>query len=235
MGKKKLSNDEFIQRARNIHGNKYTYNEQYYSMGTSLNIVCPTHGTFKQVPSEHIKGYGCFKCATKRRTKTLAQFKIEANLVHNNIYRYGKYENCHTKMSIKCSNHGWFKQTPNKHLRGHGCPSCARKMFSNIAIDWLNSISLNIQHAKNGGEYWLPEIRTHVDGFCANTNTVYEFHGDKFHGNPKVYKKIEYCHPFNPDITAQELYDQTIIRENKIKDAGYNLIVKWEHDYLAGD
>ena len=60
--------------------------------------------------------------------------------------------------------------------------------YSKMSIMWLNYMSkaknLNIQHALNGGEEKLTiDDKTYkVDGFCKETNTVYEFHGCFWHG-----------------------------------------------------
>jgi hypothetical protein len=32
-------------------------------------------------------------------------------------------------------------------------------------------------------------------------------------------------------LTYKELYEKTLIRENKIRDLGYNLITIWEYDW----
>ena len=70
--------------------------------------------------------------------------------------------------------------------------------------------------------------RFHADGYCKETNTIYEFHGDLWHGNPKLYDKnnISYF-----GIKYGELYEKTLEREQLIKDLGYNLVVMWEYDW----
>ncbi|MGI0076026.1 MAG: DUF7487 domain-containing protein [Nitrosopumilaceae archaeon] len=105
--------------------------------------------------------------------------------------------------------------------------------FSNKSILWLETImkeqDIFIQHAQNIGEYRIPGTRLHVDGYCRETNTIYEFYGDFFHGNPEIY-----CSNFYNERmykTAGELYQKTIKRENKIKKSGYNFIVIWEKDF----
>ncbi|MGI0076624.1 MAG: DUF7487 domain-containing protein [Nitrosopumilaceae archaeon] len=107
--------------------------------------------------------------------------------------------------------------------------------FSYKCIQWLESImqeeNIFIQHAQNIGEYRILNTRYSVDGYCKETNTIYEFHGDMFHGNPKIFKSHELCNPFS-DLTAGELYQKTIQRENKIKELGYNLDVMWENDFM---
>ncbi|MGI0076333.1 MAG: DUF7487 domain-containing protein [Nitrosopumilaceae archaeon] len=107
-------------------------------------------------------------------------------------------------------------------------------VFSNKSILWLESIikeqNILIRHAQNGGEYKIPNTRYSADGYCKETNTIYEFHGDIWHGNPEIYESHEICNPFS-DLTAGELYQKTLERENKIRELGYNLIVMWENDF----
>ncbi len=107
--------------------------------------------------------------------------------------------------------------------------------YSIVCINWLESIQeqegINIQHALNGGEYQIPGTKFKADGYCAETNTIYEFHGDRFHGNPKVFHADDKCHPYDNVITAGALYYHTIQREQEIVTAGYNLITMWEYDY----
>lgn len=88
---------------------------------------------------------------------------------------------------------------------------------------------LYIQHAENGGEYRIPGTRYFVDGFCEETNTIYEFYGDVYHGNP-LFNPNAKCHPYNKGITAKTLFQRTMEREQKIRELGYNIIVKWEND-----
>lgn len=118
------------------------------------------------------------------------------------------------------------------YFRKHAVAIRYTRGYSDMCIDWLNSFGLDIQHAKNIGEYTIPGTRIRVDGFYADTNTVYEFHGDCFHGNPTVFKPNDLCHPWS-NLTAGELYRKTVQRENKIRELGYNLIIIWEHDWIA--
>jgi hypothetical protein len=87
-----------------------------------------------------------------------------------------------------------------------------------------------IQHALNGGEFNIPSTRYKADGYCKETNTIYEFHGDCWHGNPDVFESHEICNPFS-ELTAGELYHNTLIREKDIIDLGYNLEVLWESNF----
>lgn len=59
----KLTQDEFIKRARDVHGDKYSYDKVVYTGALKKVIItCPVHGDFTIRPSEHLKGRGCNKC-----------------------------------------------------------------------------------------------------------------------------------------------------------------------------
>jgi len=48
---RKLTIDGFILRAKKVHGDKYDYSETNYVNGrTKVNILCPLHGVFQQLP-----------------------------------------------------------------------------------------------------------------------------------------------------------------------------------------
>ena len=55
--------EEFIRRARLVHGDKYDYSKVVYvNSTTDVCIICPIHGEFWQRPAEHLRGKGCVKC-----------------------------------------------------------------------------------------------------------------------------------------------------------------------------
>jgi len=238
---KRLTTEEFINKSKEVHGDKYDYSRvNYINNRTKVEIICPIHDSFWQIPASHNDlGNGCPECGlikrSDSRTLTTPEFIEKAKEIHNDNYDYSRvnYINNITKVEIICLTHNSFFQKPSNHLVGQGCNICSRgSNYSKIAIKWLNSMDGNIQHAENGGEYKIPTTNFPVDGYCKETNTVYEFHGDKFHGNPKLYSPDDTPHPFNKNITAKELYDKTIEKENIIKKLGYNLVVMWENEYL---
>lgn len=56
--------EDWIKEAKKIHGDKYRYNlVQYVDSETRVDIVCPKHGVFRQVPYYHLQGQGCPYCA----------------------------------------------------------------------------------------------------------------------------------------------------------------------------
>ena len=84
-----------------------------------------------------------------------------------------------------------------------------------------------IQHVGNQGEYKIPGTDFHVDGYCRNTHTVYEFQGCFTHGCPTCYPHRYEKHPRNYDLTMQDLYDVTQNKVQTITDLGYKVIQIW--------
>ncbi|MBR6517584.1 MAG: hypothetical protein IKT40_12205 [Bacilli bacterium] len=121
-----LTTEEFIDRARKVHGDKYDYSKvNYINNSTKITIICPIHGEFEQLPSNHLSKNGCPRCVDKSK-KSTENFIKKANKIHGNYYDYSKVEyiNNFSKVCIICPIHGEFWQTPNNHLNNRGCPLC---------------------------------------------------------------------------------------------------------------
>lgn len=127
---RKLTTEEFIRRARVVHGDKYMYDEVVYvDMFTHVKIRCPIHGIFEQSPTNHLKGNGCPSCSNKKKHNT-EEFIQLATMKHGDAFDYSEsvYINATTKVLIRCKRCGEvFKQSPANHLHGRGCPYCCRK------------------------------------------------------------------------------------------------------------
>jgi len=134
----RLITKEFIEKAKAVHGDKYGYGKiEYKGSKIKIKIICFEHGVFEQTPNKHLKGQGCPKCGGRQKLN-IQGFIEKAINKHGYKYDYLKveYSNNYTKVKIICSKHGVFEQTPNKHLSGQGCPSCAieitcKKLSSN--------------------------------------------------------------------------------------------------------
>jgi len=95
-------------------------------------------------------------------------------------------------------------QSPDAHInQKQGCPKCSNTGYSKISIHFLNDLArewkVEIQHAENKGEYRIEDhdfkCSYRCDGYFVQDNKKYivEFHGDYFHGNPKIYKLDGIC------------------------------------------
>lgn len=121
--------------------------------------------------------------------------------------------------------------TISRHLKKFGFNVRPVGSYSYKAVLWIEFImkeqNIFIQHAQNIGEYRISNTRFFADGYCKETNTIYEFYGDLWHGNPNMFES-DYNFLYQ---TAGERYHNTIQRENKIKSLGYNLISIWENEW----
>lgn len=142
MGKKfkqkwkwKITTDEYIERAKSIHGDTYGYElTEYVNRKTPIIITCKKHGPFSINPYNHILlGTGCIQCVRDKTYLTCALTKdgfIErAKKIIGEHYDYSRveYVNAHTPVVIGCPKHGWFEKLPMLILqRKEGCPECGK-------------------------------------------------------------------------------------------------------------
>ena len=84
----KLTTEKFIQRAKEIHGDKYDYSKTTYkNMKEPVCIICPTHGEFWQVAHTHLTNHGCPKCSS-----SALEISIKNILEKNNIKYLHQYK-----------------------------------------------------------------------------------------------------------------------------------------------
>jgi len=92
-------------------------------------------------------------------------------------------------------------------------------------IKWLNNPNI-IPHFNikiPSGKWYF------VDGFDPITNTIYEFNGDFWHGNPEIHKPNDINN--KNKRTFGELYQATINRKQELISLGYKYVDIWESDW----
>lgn len=144
-GLKKLTTEEFVEKAKIVHGSRYDYkNVEYKNNKTHVKISCKIHGNFTQSPVNHLQGSGCPICAVELRSesnrKTTDEFIKEAEIVHGSKYDYSEvdYKGNKTPVKIFCKIHGYFFQRPTLHLQGSGCPKCGVGFSSDSKLSLLS-------------------------------------------------------------------------------------------------
>ncbi len=190
-GKKKLTTQEFLTRAKTVHGNKYDYSKvEYKGAVTKVTILCPEHGSFWQTPLNHLQQHGCPSCARTTRSSTrtsgaASTFVGKARAVHGSTYDYTKvkYQSADDKVKIICRKHGDFDQTPGNHLSGHGCPSCVPivnvSSQEHALHDFLGELGVAFKTSVRG---LLPHnLRQEVDIFLPKQKLAIEVDGIYWH------------------------------------------------------
>lgn len=128
--KQKYTKEEFIELAKAAHGERYNYSKlTYLNAKQKVEIICKQHGSFWQLPQNHIRGHqsGCRECAIEQLRLTVEEFAAKSKQKHGDNYDYSRvtYKTNHDKVELICKEHGSFWQLPMNHIQGTGCPGCA--------------------------------------------------------------------------------------------------------------
>ena len=178
--REKLTKDNFIKRARFIHGDKYDYSQvEVHGVDSKVTIICPIHGPFEQTPYKHIqRQQGCPVCGNLQKGISqrlpLDVFIERARLVHGDKYDYSKvkYTGIDDKVLIICPIHGEFWQTPYVHTAvGCGCPNCKNSKLENTIYEMLTEANIKFEYRKRSLEwlesleldFYIPELKIAIE------------------------------------------------------------------------
>ena len=193
--KRKKTQEYFLEKSKQVHFNKYDYSKTcYVNSHKKVKIICHEkdifgneHGEFFVEPIRHWNGTGCPKCGgTQKLTTDL--FIAKAKLIFGEKYSYEKtvYNTTRDSVIITCPIHGDFKQIPNYHLCGNGCPMCNESHLERevrLFLD-LNSIIYDYQKRFE----WLG--RQSLDFYLPKHNIAIEYQGSQHFEKDKFYKDI---------------------------------------------
>lgn len=128
----------------------------------------------------------------------------------------------------KCQ-HEWKTSVDNRVSKGSGCPRCSMSTISPISQKWLDVIGVPKEFREYKIKCFSKRKYIRVDGFDPETNTVYEFLGDYWHGNLDVYDYGE----VNKTVgkTFGQLNRETLDRLNILQNTGYRVVYIWEKDF----
>ena len=172
------------------HNGKYKYSiQEYFNNRTKIQIHClHCEKEFSQIPSDHLRGIGCPKCADKqnadRRRYTLDDIRKKSIEVHKGKYTIPeqKYKNNRTSIRIICPDHGEFLQRPCSHARGEGCPQCAYQQNGDRCRYTLDVVRKKSNEVHNG-KYTIPDQEyvnkdTPIEIICPIHSSFWQRPGD---------------------------------------------------------
>ena len=211
----KFTTDYFIDRAKEIHNNKYDYSKvEYINTETKVIIICPTHGWFMQRPNDHLQNKGCKECANNSKSLSAQDFVEKSKVIHNNFYTYGNtnYVHSKSKISITCPIHGDFIQSPSHHLQGQGCPQCKGNKINHSA-KFIKTA--NMVHDNKYNYLKLNYIDSHT-----KVTITCPVHGD-FNQRPNSHLQGQGCKQCSLDVRKYTTSD-FIFRSNAVHQYKYN-------------
>lgn len=237
----KVKTKIFIEKARNIHGNKYDYSKVVYlTRHQSVTITCNRHGDFIQKPSDHLSGCGCKICGKEtiitKNSLTFEDFVKKANEIHSNKYSYNKnsFVNFKSKTEIKCSNHGIFFQRVNAHIGGQGCPLCGRERTTASCLFDVRDF-VNKAKTVHGDRYDYSDVI--YKKTLEKVTIICKKHGP-FNQTPNnhTHKKAgcPACNASKGELALEEIFIKHNIqfkREFKIPDTNF----RYEYDFYLPD
>lgn len=181
-----LTTEEYISRARKVHGDRYDYrNVKYKHNSKPVIITCRKHGDFKQEARAHTDGSGCTKCFLEERTDDASEFIRKARALHGNRYDYSNvvYTNSKIKVEIICKQHGSFSVQPNTHLVIKvGCPVCTESKGEGRIREFLTKHRIKFIQ-----EYRIEPYRYRYDFYLPKLNLLIEFHGQQHYKPVSIF------------------------------------------------
>ena len=225
-----ISKEKFILISQQIHNGKYNYSlvHNFSNVKEKVRIICPTHGEFEQDVYSHKKGCGCPTCARKYvasiKLKDKQDFLNKVFQIHGNTYDYNKtiIKNNISKVIITCKIHGDFKQTPDKHKQGQGCPICAEEQKG-----WTKQAWKNMLNEEDIPKFYILKCYNDKEEFIKigrTKNTILKRYNSKktMPYKMEVLKVIE-------DLNSDNIFDLEIKYKQKYKNFKYKPSI-----YFAG-
>jgi len=233
-GTKKLTTEEFIEKAKETHGDKYDYSKvNYIDAHTKVCIICPEHGEFWQIPNNHLNKAICYKCGKLNMGETqrsnTEEFIGKAIKIHKNKYKYNKvkYIKSNIKVCIICPEHGEFWQTPNTHLSGCGCSFCDISKLEREIEEML--ISNNINYIYEQKFEWLKYKKPlELDFYLPDYNIAIECQGIQHFEEVKHFKGKETL----LQIKNRDKIKYKLCKEHNIKILYYSKSIKIENIFF---
>jgi len=186
------TNTKFIEESYSIHKDRFDYSKtNYINSHKKLIIICKQHGEFECFPGVHLSNNGGCPLCSKRLKKTQEIFLKECEAVHKDKYDYSEsfYINYHTKIKIRCKQHGIFEQSPANHLRGVGCKSCQESYGERAVRYYLENNNIKYISEKKFKECKYKRALP-FDFYLSNYNLCIEYDGEQHFESRKISKNV---------------------------------------------
>lgn len=234
----RISQIEFIEKSRKVHNGFYDYSKtMYISSDKQVTIVCPKHGPFNQIASNHLHhSKGCKDCANEKlsdeRVMPSDEFISRITLLYGNVNDYTDtvYLGNNKPITVRCKIHDiYFDQNAGNHLIGKsGCQKCKSLGTSRkeqAVAEFVESITSSkiirnnrIICKPNELDIYIPDKNIAIE-FCG----VY-WHTEK-HGKDRNYHKDKHTKCLNQSIQLITIFeDEWELRQEQVKNKLENLL-----------
>ena len=210
---RKVTTESVVEDFKSKWGDRFDYSRvTYVNWNTPVEIICPKHGSFRQVPSSHKKGHqGCPSCYG-RVFDTESFIEASAQVQTNHSYSETQYTGNQLPVRVKCNLHGEYDTVADYHVQGYttcpGCKTYAATTPEAAIKEILTSAGFRVDQNRRDV---IPPME--IDLFIPDNKVGIEFNGLYWHSSkflPQDYHYKKY-------LRAQEL--------------GVRLIQVWEDDW----
>ncbi|MCW1966417.1 hypothetical protein [Polynucleobacter sp.] len=188
-GREVWSTEDFLAKAKQLHGNQYDYSDSIYlKSNIPVQIKClKCFNIFDQTPNSHLNGSGCPHCAGNIKLTDDAFRDLLSETHNGEIIALTEYDGMDNKILVKHTCGNTWETTPLHLINRHqGCRICAneerklsdeefnKRLFSRhhgeiIALEPYTQSKqpLRVQHLKCG-KIWAVEPRVVLRCGCHN-------------------------------------------------------------------
>lgn len=176
----KLTTEEFIKRATEVHKGKFDYSKSVYvNSNTPLTVTCPVHGDIQVKPHGHLRGHDCDQCC-KTYKLTTEEFIRRSKEKFGDKFDYSEteYVNMDTELALICKQFGRFVIRPRDHFT---CSSGYNLEFRQKYVGDVPETPQDLSKKPQMVANWEPSTLEHF------LKRAREVHGDLY-----SYDKVKY-------------------------------------------
>jgi very-short-patch-repair endonuclease len=205
---KRLTQDEFISKCKEKHGNRYDYSKvEYKNISSKIIIICREHGDFKQIAKNHKDGQGCPTCSGSTSLNKYQflekcdNIKYDYSLIEDRIIKsddYIKVIHKETNLTyIQLSDHHKNGLKPTK-IESNSLVKKFKEIHNN-KFDYLieketyySTDKIKIINKLTNDEFYY-RVDRHLKGMKPNKVTInyFLFKSKELHGDKYDYSLIE--------------------------------------------
>lgn len=170
--------EEYLERLKTIHGDKYTYEEStILEYRKKVTYYCKEHGKKEKKLSHLLSGGGCPDCAKKENQKKCKKdtkyFIEKGKEIFGDLHDYSitEYKHSTQKVDVICKKHGKFSVLPSNYYRGQtGCRKCVGDKVRNSKLKnreyYLDRLKDLLGDNYDFSKSELTDTRTYIKYIC---------------------------------------------------------------------
>jgi len=217
--------EEFIEKCRKIHNNKYDYSlVEYTNIKAKIKIICPIHGLFEQSAENHMEKHGCPNCSNEARSKKQSKMPTIQG------YKILEYKNARQVSKILCEKHNiiFYQRTDDLIKRGATCKLCSnnKNLGEDKIINYFKNNNILFERNKSFKE--LKDVnKLSYDFYLPDYNLLIEYNGIQH------YKWIKYFQKTIHSFHKQKHHDWLKRKYAKSNNIKLLTIPYWDFDNLT--